>query len=412
MLFWIICLILAALVTVIILRPMLRAGTGEKTAGPNDVAVYRDQLAEVERDLARGVLDPAEAERTRTEVARRLLNADRAAEPARTEAPRMASIVVAVLSAVVVVGGGIALYNRLGVPGYPDLPLQTRIANSEEMRQNRPGQAQIEAALDAERRASGEMPQVAPDVPEDYLAMVAQLRQIVPTRLDDLGGWTLLSRHEAALGNYAAARVAQERVIALRGDEATVADRVALADRMVAAANGLVSPEAEAVLTRILSEAPENIAARYYLGLLYAQTDRPDIAFRLFRDVVQDGDAERDLHVRLARSQVEEAAFRAGVTYTLPPIGGPTVADMQAAQDMAPEDRDAMIRGMVANLSDRLATQGGPAEDWARLISAYGVLGDTAVAAEIYAEARGVFGASPEAMAVLAEAAAGAGLAE
>lgn len=445
MTFWIIATLLAAFVAATLVLPLLRPRAGAEgaasdgaphdpeaaTAGTaSDVAIYRDQLAEVDRDLARGVIDPAEAERARTEISRRLLAADRAGPAPRREAPRGATLAVAALAVAVTVGGAGALYLRLGAPGYPDLPLQARLSQGEEMRRERPSQAQAEAAFATARAAAGQTAAGAGAAGQDgtpagrapaapgaaqadaqYLRMVEQLRRIVPTRPEDIEGWRLLARHEAALGDYAAAARAQERVIALSGDAATPADRIALVDRMVAAAGGLVSPEAEAVIERVLAEAPRDMGARYYMGLLYAQTDRPDIAFRLWRDVVAEGDPERDVHVRLARGQVEEAAFRAGIEYALPTVAsGPSAADMAAAADMAPEDREAMIRGMVANLSDRLATQGGPVAEWARLISAYGVLGETGTAAEILAEAREVFGTSPEALAVLDEAAASAGL--
>ena len=126
--------------------------------------------------------------------------------------------------------------------------------------------------------------------------------------------------------------------------------------------------------------------------------------------MVEKGDAE-SLHVRLARGQIEEAAFKAGLEYTLPPERGPSAADIAAASDMNAEDRDAMIRGMVAQLSDRLANEGGPASDWARLINAYGVLGDTEQAEAIWLEAREVFGTSEAAMEILRAAAQSAGVA-
>ena len=64
-----------------------------------------------------------------------------------------------------------------------------------------------------------------------------------------------------------------------------------------------------------------------------------------------------------------------------------------------------MIRGMVSRLSDRLATQGGSPAEWARLIRAYGVLGDPARAHAIADEAMQVFAATPEALAQIADAA-------
>jgi cytochrome c-type biogenesis protein CcmH len=71
-----------------------------------------------------------------------------------------------------------------------------------------------------------------------------------------------------------------------------------------------------------------------------------------------------------------------------------------------------MISGMVSGLADRLATEGGPANDWARLITAYGALGDIDNARMIWVEAQDVFGANADAMNVLRGAAQTAGVLE
>jgi cytochrome c-type biogenesis protein CcmH len=55
---------------------------------------------------------------------------------------------------------------------------------------------------------------------------------------------------------------------------------------------------------------------------------------------------------------------------------------------MAPEDRKAMIEGMVASLDARLRDNPGDAEGWQRLIRSYAVLGEAEAAAD--AVARGV----------------------
>ena len=65
---------------------------------------------------------------------------------------------------------------------------------------------------------------------------------------------------------------------------------------------------------------------------------------------------------------------------------------------MSDEDRQAMIRGMVDRLSDRLADQGGSAGEWARLITALGVLGDKERAQAIYNEAKSVFASDAAAL--------------
>lgn len=408
MLFWIISTFLAVAVAAALLVPLLRRQVDASAAAP-DVLLYRDQLAEVGRDLARGLLEPAEAERTRNEIARRLLLADKSGPEPLHEAPRRASMIAGVLAFLVLTGGGLAVYYQLGAPGYPDVPLTERIAAGDTLRATRMSQA--EAELAAEASQTGAAPEAAP---QDYLDMVAQLRELVPNRPDDLQGWVLLARHEAALGNFAAAARAQDRVITLKGFDVTTADYVGLVDRLVAAAAGQVSPESEEVLRQILISEPDNNAARYYTGLLYAQTDRPDIAFRLWRDLIESGDAD-DPHVNLARLQINDAAFFAGVDYALPdaaPDRGPTAADVAAAQDMSAEDQTAMIRSMVDSLSDRLATEGGPPGDWARLIGALVVLGDVDQAQAIWTEAQTVFAQDPDGLALLQAAAQQAGLSE
>jgi cytochrome c-type biogenesis protein CcmH len=399
--FWLIITVLALAVALTVVLPLWRGSDG--SADPAQaMAIYRDQLAEVERDLARGVLDEAEAARTRTEVARRILSADKARTLTQADAPiRLSQGLAAGLAFALITGAG-ALYFALGAPGYPDVPLAQRHANADAIRAGRIGQAEAETM----------MPTLPPaDLPADYVAMVDQLRTTVQARPDDLEGWTLLSLHEAQSGNFAAAALAQARVITLKGAAVSNADVVALLDRMVAATNGYVSPEAEAAARAVLERDPANAGALYYIGLLYAQTDRPDIAFGLWRQVVEAPGAA-GIHYELAFAQIADAAFAAGVDYAPPAATGPTAAEVAAATEMTPEDQTAMIEGMVAGLAERLGADGGPPSDWARLIASYGVLGQLDAARAIWAEAQVVFADDPAALDILSVAATSAGVAE
>ncbi|GGL57707.1 c-type cytochrome biogenesis protein CcmI [Wenxinia marina] len=404
MLFWIVIVLLAFAVSGFAVWPLLRRPAGP--AEESDVALYREQLAEVDRDLARGTIGTEEAERARTEIARRLLAADRAGPAPLAEAPRGATRALAVAALVVVGGGSLALYATLGRPDLPDWPLQDRLARAEELRATRIPQEEAEAIVAAR---AAEAPDPAEEFPEDYMAMVEQLREIVPTRPDDLGGWELLARHEALTGRFPQAARAQAHVLELKGDAATAEDHARLADLLVAAAGGFVSAEAEAQARIALETDPTNSSARYTLGLLYVQTDRPDLAFRLWRPVAEGG-APNAVQTRLARSQIESVAAAAGIDYRLETPRGPSAADMAAAEEMDPEARAAMVEGMVQQLSDRLASEGGPASDWARLIASLAVLGDMERAQAILAEAREVFADSPDAIAEIEAAADAAGL--
>ncbi len=409
MLFWVIAGALALAVGVLMVIALLRARRIDGSAAAFDVQVYRDQLDEVERDLARGVVTEDEAERVRLEVSRRILDADKAAtESTGGQAPSGATWVAAGGIGVVVLAGSVLLYLQIGAPMYPDMPLKTRIALADAARAERASQAEVEAR----------MPVRGPvEADPEYLDLVERLRTAVAANPNDLQGQLFLATNEARLGNYDAAHPALAAAIALKGDEATSADYADLADLRIMATGGYVSPEAEAALAQALKLDPRNGVARYYTGLLYSQTGRPDLAFRFWDGLLKDSTAQAPW-VPPILGQIEEVAHRAGVRYTppafasAPAMPGPTAEQMEAAAEMSEEDRAAMIRGMVDGLSERLATEGGPPEDWARLIGALGVLGEQERAAAIWDEAQSVFAESAEAMATLRAAAQRAGVAE
>ena len=238
--FWIIIGALALGVSVILALALLRGRAGAVPAAAYDLHVYRDQLKEVDRDLARGIIPETEAERARTEVSRRLLAADAElrAETSRAGKGNRGNISIVLGLLAMVLGGSLALYGQLGAPGYGDLPLETRLAASDQARAERLNQAEAEAQAPARPPA--------PEAAADYLALMEKLRETVRDRPDDLRGLRLLVRNEAALGNVAAAYAAQKEVIRVKGPKANADDHALLADLMIAAAGGYVSTEAEA----------------------------------------------------------------------------------------------------------------------------------------------------------------------
>ncbi|MCO6382586.1 c-type cytochrome biogenesis protein CcmI [Oceanicola sp. 502str15] len=400
--FWIFALGLVLVVLALMLRVLLRGRGGAAEGGVAGIALYREQLAAVARDAEAGRIEPGEAERLELEIKRRILEADRAAQAAGRSgrAPRAVRLGGAVGVAVVVLAGAFGLYLALGVPGYRDAPIGARLAAAEEFHANRPGQAE------AEERFAAQLPQGPdPTVPEDFQSLMAQLREAVAARPDDLQGHVLLVRNEAALGNYGAAAQAQRGVIRIKAEAAGAADYVMQAELMIAAAGGYVSPEAERALQQALQREEGNMTARYYWGLMRAQTGRPDLAFNVWRSVVDARPADAPWAEDLP-AQIAAAARAAGVDYTPPETTrGPSAADIAAAQDMSPEDRQAMIEGMVEGLAGELAREGGTPEKWAQLLRALGVLGQHARQAEILAEAREVFAGNAAALATIEAAA-------
>lgn len=404
--FWSVAAVLSLGVAGLLVAASLRArsaGTAPEPATARDLQVYRDQLAEAERDLARGTLDASEAQRLRAEIARRLLDADRKAQAegaGGAPVARGAWVVVALV--VAAIAGGLALYARIGLPWYADMPIAGRLAQADADMAARPSQGDWIAR---------QPPPAAVTPDAEFLALMDKLRAAVdPATATDPRGLDLLARNEAALGNFDAALAAQRRLIAVKGDSATADDHAALAEILITQAQGYVSPEAEQALVQALRIEPANGLARYYSGLMFAQAGRYDRTMALWAPLLQESPPEAPW-VAPIRGQIEEVARLAGIPYSLPALRGPSAEDVAAAADMSPEDRQAMIEGMVAQLSDRLANQGGSAEEWAQLIRALGMLGRGDEAAAVLAEARGHFADQPEALAALDAAARAAGLA-
>ena len=407
MIFWVAAGIMALAVGVTLILGLRRKEPVAQEAADFDRRVYRDQLREVERDGARGIIAPEEAQRLRAEVARRLIDADRvAAQSESTALPSGPAGPVVALVLLVIVGAAFGGYVWLGQPGYPDLPLQARVAMAEDRRAERPAQAEMEADLPPQ-------PPLSPIDPE-FVKLVEQLRLAVANRPDDLQGQQLLARNEANLGNFAAAHQAQSRVISLKGPSATEEDLLLQATLMIQATGGRVSPEAEQALIRVLDRNPRSDTALFFSGVANMQVGRHDLTFRQWRQLLETA-SEDSPWLEEVRARIEGLAEVAGVRYELPPdaraLPGPNAAAMAAAADMTPEERQTMIRGMVEGLNDRLATQGGSAQEWARLIVALGQLGETDRARAIWTEAQKNFAGRDAELTVLRQAAETAGVA-
>lgn len=260
-LFWIAIVLLATAMAGLLAVALLR---GQRHTGPAeafDLQVYRDQLTEVDRDLTRSVISDEDAERLRTEISRRILAADTKSNStgAAGSQPYTLGVSVAVLVAGFLVGGSYWLYSQIGAPGYGDLGLATRLEMAEAARENRPSQQEAESQMPPTKET---------EIQPEYAALVQRLRSAVSERPDDLQGHVLLARSEAAMGNYTAAYAAQQAILSIKGNTATGKDYADLADMMVLAAGGYVSPEAERVLEAALTRDPENGVSLYYMGLM------------------------------------------------------------------------------------------------------------------------------------------------
>jgi cytochrome c-type biogenesis protein CcmH len=272
--------------------------------------------------------------------------------------------------------------------GQPDLPLAGRPAAGQEAR---PSQAEAEAAF---------TPVPAPPLSseqQDYATMIARLETVMEQRPNDARGLELLASVYMRLGRYGEAWRAYEKLAVVTGDPAEAELHASMAEAMVLAAGGYVSPEAERALNQALARDPALAMARYYRGLLMAQNGRIDEAiatWKTLRAEAPEGAAWRNF----LDSVLAEAASQNGASEGASDgLAGPSSADIEAAGALSKEERQEMIATMVARLDARLTTEGGEVEEWLRLMNAYAQLGQRDNAARIARLGIAAFGSSSEA---------------
>ncbi len=355
---------LIALTLAFLLIALLKARPPAAARGDYDVAIYRSQLDEVERDVERGILAPDLAEAARLEIKRRMLAATggmdpqtAAPQPVGTVAPAWRGAVVA-LVVVLVPAASIGLYLLLGSPTMPDQPLASR-----------------SVATQTAGREQAEM--------ERLTARLAQQMETQPDRVD---GWLLLGRSLRTIENYDEASRAFERALALTGRAPDVLSEYG--EILVLAHGGRVAEPAKRVFEETLRAAPAEPRARYYLGLAKAQQDDPRAALQDWVDLIAVSPPDAPWLTDIRR-EIQGVATAAGIdAKTLAPSAGlpdpaatpppgPSAEDAKAAAEMSPAERDAMIRGMVEGLAERLKDQPDDADGWRRLARAYEVLGET-----------------------------------
>ncbi len=390
--FWATAMVLAGGVAAVLIAALRR--NGRDAAGPvnADMAVYKDQLAEISRDLARGTIDTTEAERLRAEVGRRLLDADRGRADAALPADTGRTGLTMALVLAAALPGALGLYWWLGAPGYPDMPLGPRVA-------------QLDAGIAARPVQEAELERLGQ--PRDKAKDDALRAELAAMTDPDALRSAFETRFKA--GEILAALRTQERLLAVLGDKSQASDHANLALTLVLEAQGYVSPEAETSLRETLRRDTSNELARYLVGEMFLQGGRFDQTFRFWRPILENGSPAAPWAASI-RDRIEMVAGLAGIRYQLPEQEGPSEEDMAAAADMTPDERQAMIEGMVAQLSDLLATEGGDIEDWDQLIRSLAVLKRLNDAQTIYDEAKIRFEGRPAELSFLRLAAVESGL--
>ena len=352
MLLWLIFSVLAAAVVIILLRSYregCRAASRLDDERLAELAVYKDQLAEIEADLARGLIDAQQAGAARTEVARRLLARTEPAKltaspPAAGGTSPLASPRVAGILALLVPLLGVALYLGVGSPGLPSQPHAERVARD-------------------------------PHHAGNVEAMVAAVEARLKEAPNDGRGWEVIAPIYFGLEKYARAAEAFANANRLLGE---TPERLAgFVQSEILAHDGIVTPMARAGAERLLALDGKRLDARLWLALAKEQDGALPQALEEYRSLLREVGAsaalknvvEERLRILAARQSAPSAPGAE------PEIGPPVSGSGDRPQESKLGSEAEMIEAMVARLADRLKRDGRDADGWAQLMRSYRVLG-------------------------------------
>jgi cytochrome c-type biogenesis protein CcmH len=341
MVIWLILLAMTAAAVMAVLWPLSRHYAVGRQADP-DTQFYRAQIAEIERDLARGVILPSEAEAAKAEAGRRLLRATglqageafaAVGEPAlrrRRAASTLALSIIPLLA--------LATYEIYGSPQLLSEP---------------PG-----ARMQPQQAGSSNL-----------LGAVAEIEAHLARNPQDGRGWEVIAPVYLRMGRIEDAVKAYESAIRYQAPDSV---RFAnYGEALVLAKDGLISAEAQGAFEQAVKLDPSAPKAQFYLA----------------RAAVQDGqtDKAKTILQELLASSPADAPWADAVRQELAALGAPQPGTAPAgAAQVGPE----AIAGMVAGLASRLEAQGGSAEEWARLMRSYAVLGQRDKAVQAAKRAR------------------------
>lgn len=340
-----------------ILALSLRAKTELNNQADSSPAIFADQLAELDRDVARGVVSATDADAARIEIKKNILRQVQKGQGGPLVSTRGSRIGLWV-AMLFVPFAAVGYYSQFGNPSL------SRIAVFEQ------------------RQARAENARV--------IALTEQLK----TRLeaDETGGpsdgWMLLGQTYMRLGLFGDA-AASFRIVSER-EEATSAVFSMLTEALVAQENGIITPAAEAAIDEAAARDASNPAVTYYRALALQQAGQSAAAYDLVVARLDAADGYYPWMETLVgqANRIGEGIGREPLSLArfAPMLAGrgPSAEDVAAAQDMSAEDRAVFIQSMVQRLADRLKDEPDDLDGWLQLGRAYSVLGSVEEAKDAY----------------------------
>ena len=231
MIIWLIFAGMTTAVVTVLLVPFTRKSSGSLNSDADfNLAVYRDQLQELERDQGRGLIGAAEAEAARNEISRRLLQVAKAKPAAVGSKYSLLAVLLVPLIA-------LPIYAKYGSPRSPDVRLQER----------------LKGAI----------------ANQDFEALVATVEAHLAQNPNDIEGWKVLAPAYKREGRWGDAADAYANILQLAPPTAeAIAD---YGEMLVFANEGMVTSDAERAFAEALKLDAKNDRAKFYYDMALKQ---------------------------------------------------------------------------------------------------------------------------------------------
>lgn len=382
---WIIAAAMSVAAMAAVLIPILRHREETEDPAAYDIEVYKDQLDQVGHDYDRGLMTAEQAQAAKTEISRRILNADaRRSERQGNQTKRSpGQMIFATLLALSVPAAALGLYAVQGEPNIAGVPFAERPAAPTQTASNAASPMNLETAA-------------------------ATLSKKLAEEPENLEGWLLLARTYMSMQRYEAAVTAYQKAVALDGENADITS--GYGEALYLEAGEVVTPASRAAFRETLRRQPGEPRARFYLALAEDQAGDKQKALDGWVALVADSPADAPW-LPSVRARIEQAAkaLDLDVASVMPqpkpprgetpplgaPVRGPTDADVAEAAKQSPAERTDRIQAMVDGLAARLEENPRDFQGWMQLIRSYAVLKDKDKAVAALAKARETFKAAP-----------------
>ena len=307
--------------------PLLRLTMPSRGELESEQTLYQARISEIEKDLELGRLDGVSAEAARVEEARRLIKASEAGD---AETAASTNKVLIIVAAIFLPLFSIPIYYNIGTPN---------VTSAKEVADETTSQASIDDLLEVAERRLSKNP-------------------------DDVNGWKAVVPVYLRLRRFDDAQKAYQNILRVEGRSPELI--LKLADAYIEEKQGQVDDRAKRLISEVLSIDKDNAIATFYTGIIALQSDNEDETMRIWQGMVDEAQGNEEwlpvIKGRIAELKKLEQK----------PIVPPLDQDiLNAAQDLAPEERTAMIVQMVSNLAEKLKNKPDDKQGWERLIRSY-----------------------------------------